>query len=111
MKLFGKIASNFGTGVMDVDKNPPPMPGTPRTGIFRRDTTLDKLDVGESGVVKNISGTSINRLRLMEMGLTPGVHVTVLRVAAFGGPIEISVRGYRLSLRRSEASEIYLGGS
>jgi Fe2+ transport system protein FeoA len=42
------------------------------------------------------------------MGLTPGVHVKVLRIAAFGGPLDIEVRGYNLSLRRDEATAVWL---
>jgi len=45
----------------------------------------------------------------MEMGLTIGTHIKVLRAAAFGGPIEVLVRGYQLSLRRDEAALIWLG--
>jgi Fe2+ transport system protein FeoA len=47
----------------------------------------------------------------MEMGLTPGTSVKVIRVAVFGGPLDISVRGYRLSLRREEARAIQLHSS
>jgi ferrous iron transport protein A len=44
--------------------------------------------------------------RLMEMGLTPGVEVQVLGVAPLGDPIELALRGYRLSVRRSEAARV-----
>lgn len=87
----------------------PPMPGTTRTGVYRGEVTLDQLKPGECGIVKCLNGLSINKLRLMEMGLTPGTHLKVVRTAAFGGPMEVIVRGYQLSLRREEAKSILLG--
>ena len=48
------------------------------------------------------------QLRLLEMGLTPGTHLKVIRAAAFGGPLDILVRGYQLSLRRDEAASVWL---
>ena len=71
---------------------------------------LTDLLPGESGTVHSIKGTSEARLHLMEMGLTPGTHVRVCRIAVLGGPLDISIRGYRLSLRRQEAAAIELRG-
>jgi Fe2+ transport system protein FeoA len=65
---------------------------------------LDRLPGGGKGTVRSIVGaTTPLRQRLMELGITIGSEIQVIRKAPFGGPIEISVRGYRLSLRRTEA--------
>ncbi|MDZ7720706.1 MAG: FeoA family protein [Balneolaceae bacterium] len=60
-------------------------------------------DLKESGVrtIKNVKGPEM--LRLLEMGLTPGSKVEVVRAAPLGYPIEVKIRGYLLSLRESEA--------
>ena len=70
--------------------------------------TLDTLDVGESGRVVTVSGPADVRRRLMEMGLTPGATVRLIRFAPLGDPIEVEVRNYRLSLRKQEASQVTL---
>lgn len=62
------------------------------------------LQQGRRGHVLSVSGP--NRCRLMELGFTSGAEVKVARKAAFGGPIEIELRSYRLSLRREEAEGI-----
>jgi ferrous iron transport protein A len=67
-------------------------------------TTLAELGVGREGKVKQITGVDEISVRLLEMGLTPGVVVRVLGVAPLGDPIELELRGYRLSVRRSEAA-------
>ena len=66
--------------------------------------TLAQLAVGASATIRAYpqSGPAFTRLR--EMGLLPGTRVTLVRTAPLGDPIEIQVRGYRLSLRKSEAS-------
>lgn len=65
---------------------------------------LDRIPGGGRGVVRSLGGAANPvRQRLMELGLTIGSEVRVVRKAPFGGPIEISIRGYRLSLRRSDA--------
>lgn len=74
-----------------------------------RRSQLSELKPGESGVIAKLRGNAQGRLRLMEMGLTPGASVKVLHAAAFGGPIQICIRGYQLSLRREEASAVVLG--
>ncbi len=71
-------------------------------------TTLDTLDVGESGRVTRVTGPPDIRHRLMEMGLTPGAVVRVVRFAPLGDPIDVEVRGYHLSLRKREASQVAL---
>ena len=66
--------------------------------------SLDCLGRGRKARVCRVSGP--NRLRLLEMGFTSGTEVEVSRHAAFGGPLEVRLRSYRLSLRRDEAGSI-----
>jgi ferrous iron transport protein A len=70
--------------------------------------TLAELPVGSTGRVARIQGHDDIAVRLMEMGLTPGVQVRVLGTAPLGDPIELELRGYRLSVRRSEAARAEL---
>jgi ferrous iron transport protein A len=67
---------------------------------------LSELRVGQRGEVLGVEGADDVSLRLMEMGLTPGVDLEVIGAAPLGDPIELSVRGYRLSVRRSEARRV-----
>lgn len=69
-------------------------------------STLAEVSVGQRGQVTGIEGTDEVSLRLLEMGLTPGVEFTLLGVAPLGDPIEIEIRGYRLSLRKREAARV-----
>lgn len=77
--------------------------------------SLDELTPGESGVVLRVGGEGLMRRRLFDMGLTPGTTVTVKKMAPLGDPIEITVRGYELSVRKSEAEHVTMrlsgGGS
>ena len=84
------------------------VPGEGRGTLYRAGLTLAELKPGECGTVRRLLGASQGRLRLLEMGLTPGVHIKVVRAAAFGGPLDILVRGYQLSLRRDEAASVWL---
>ena len=70
--------------------------------------TLAQLAVGASATISAYpqSGPAFTRLR--EMGMLPGTRVTLVRTAPLGDPIEIQVRGYRLSLRKSEAALVEL---
>ncbi|WP_122638423.1 MULTISPECIES: FeoA family protein [unclassified Romboutsia] len=70
--------------------------------------TLKDLNPGQSGIVKSIGEKGPIRRRLMDMGVTPGVKVEVIKVAPLGDPIEINIRGYELSLRKDEAQNIVL---
>jgi Fe2+ transport system protein FeoA len=81
----------------------------PRGSLTRNDLSLADLKPGECGYVARLIGSTQGRLRLLEMGLTPGTHVKVIRAAAFGGPLDIEVRNYQLSLRREEAASVWLG--
>lgn len=65
--------------------------------------SLDQMKAGESGEVVSLHGKGAVRRRLMDMGLTRRTSVEVVKLAPFGDPIEIKVRGYQLSLRKSEA--------
>jgi ferrous iron transport protein A len=67
---------------------------------------LASMVPGERGRVTLVRGPTSVRHRLMEMGLTPGTDVRMIRAAPLGDPIEIQLRSYRLSLRRSEAADI-----
>ena len=78
-------------------------------GERRAVLTLADLKPGQCADILMLQGATHTRLRLLEMGLTPGTHVRVVRVAAFGGPLDIRVRNYQLSLRREEAARIWIG--
>ena len=68
--------------------------------------TLKDLKVGEAAVVKRLHGEGPVKRRIMDMGLTKGVEVHVRKAAPFGDPIEVTVRGYELSLRKADAEMI-----
>ena len=68
--------------------------------------TLKDVKVGENAVVKRLHGEGPVKRRIMDMGITKGVEVYVRKVAPLGDPIEVTVRGYELSLRKSEAESI-----
>ncbi len=68
--------------------------------------TLRDLDPGQQGVVMSIGTTGPMKRRIMDMGITPGVEIKVVKVAPLGDPIEVTVRGYQLSLRKDEAQQI-----
>ena len=67
-----------------------------------------ELRKGMKARVTEVRGTSAETARLVELGLTPGTEFTVTKIAPLGDPIEISVRGYRLCLRRNESADICL---
>ena len=72
--------------------------------------TLGALRPGQSGVIVSVKNSDAPvRRRLVDMGLTPGSRVTVIKVAPFGDPIEVRLRGYELSLRGSDAEQIVIG--
>ncbi|NDJ52898.1 MAG: ferrous iron transport protein A [Chloroflexi bacterium] len=66
-------------------------------------TTLDTLQIGQSATVRRVGGDGAVRRRLMDMGLVNGVQIEMIRPAPLGDPVAYKVRGYRLSLRKSEA--------
>ncbi len=72
------------------------------------DVTLRDVAIGELRRVKKVGGEGALRQRILDMGLTKGAPVTVRKVAPLGDPIEVTVRGYELSLRMAEAACIYV---
>ena len=68
--------------------------------------SLDQLSAGEQGVVVNVHGTGAVKRRLMDMGLTKGTQVKVVKLAPLGDPIELRVRGYELSLQKNESEMV-----
>jgi ferrous iron transport protein A len=70
--------------------------------------TLDRLAPGESGAIARIEGDPAIARRLMELGLVPGTTVSMVRCAPLGDPLELTVRGVHLSLRRTEARSIHV---
>ena len=68
--------------------------------------TLDELNLEEPARVSEVGGQGALRRRLLDMGITPGAHVVLRKAAPMGDPLELNVRGYELSIRRSEAREI-----
>jgi ferrous iron transport protein A len=68
--------------------------------------TLANLNIGAVAKVSAVSGSSSVTKRLMEMGVVPGVSIRVVKVAPFGCPMEVRVRGFSLAIRRSEAETI-----
>ena len=69
-------------------------------------TTLRDVKVGESCTVAALTGTGALKRRIMDMGLTKGTQVYVRKVAPLGDPVELTVRGYELSIRKDEAASI-----
>ena len=69
-------------------------------------STLKDVNVGSTVTVKKLEGDGAAKRRIMDMGITKGTSVYVRKVAPLGDPIEVTVRGYELSLRKSEAEKI-----
>lgn len=69
---------------------------------------LSRLVIGDRGRVVEVQGTDDLSGRLMEMGLTPGADVQILGTAPLGDPLELRIRGYRLSVRKSEAARVVM---
>ena len=69
--------------------------------------TLDKLEVGKDAVIRAVNCESIPlRKHILDMGLTPGTEVTLVKVAPMGDPMELLLRGYSLTLRKEDARSI-----
>lgn len=68
--------------------------------------TLAETPLGSRAIVADVTGRDPAAIRLLEMGLTPGTSVRVVGTAPLGDPLELEVRGYRLSVRRSEAASV-----
>jgi Fe2+ transport system protein FeoA len=65
--------------------------------------TLDEIQIGQSGKVVKVLGEGAIRRRLFDMGVTPGAKFTLKKKAPLGDPLELNLRGYELTLRKSEA--------
>ncbi len=70
--------------------------------------TLREMKVGETAVVKKVNGEGAIKRRIMDMGITKGTEVFVRKVAPLGDPVEVTVRGYELSVRKNDAEMIVL---
>ena len=68
--------------------------------------TLKDVKVGRSATVVKLNGVGALRRRIMDMGITRGVEIRITKVAPLGDPLEITVRGYELSLRKADAAMI-----
>jgi len=69
-------------------------------------TTIENITPGTSAIITGITGDPMIKRRLMEMGVIPGSTVRLIRWAPLGDPAECQIRGYKLSIRRSEAAMI-----
>ena len=68
--------------------------------------TVKEAKIGSTVTVKKINGEGALKRRIMDMGITKGVSVYIRKVAPLGDPIEVTVRGYELSLRKGDAASI-----
>lgn len=68
--------------------------------------TLKDVNVGQNAVIKKIHGEGALKRRIMDMGLTKGIEIHVRKVAPLGDPMEITVRGYELSIRKADADMV-----
>lgn len=68
--------------------------------------TLDKLEVGKDAVIESVGGKGALRRHFLDMGLTPGTEVTMMKKAPMGDPIELRLRSYELTLRLADAEKI-----
>ena len=69
---------------------------------------LDEFKIGETGLIKKVEGEGRLRRRLFDMGVTPGAKVYLRKKAPLGDPLEVTIRGYELTLRKSEAALVVL---
>lgn len=69
---------------------------------------LSEFAIGQKGTVKKIAADGNIKRRLFDMGVTPNVEILLRKVAPLGDPIEVTLRGYELSLRKSEAQTILM---
>lgn len=72
-------------------------------------STLKEARIGATVTVKKLNGEGAVKRRIMDMGITKGTEIYVRRVAPLGDPIEVTVRGYELSLRKADAEMIEVG--
>ncbi len=65
---------------------------------------MDEMEIGQTAVIRNVLGEGKVRRRLFDMGITPGASVYLRKKAPLGDPIEVTLRGYELTLRKNEAN-------
>jgi Fe2+ transport system protein FeoA len=70
--------------------------------------SLNMFTPGEKGRVVRVSGEGVLRRRLFDMGITPGAEITMRKAAPLGDPIELTIRGYELSVRKAEAEAVLM---
>jgi ferrous iron transport protein A len=80
----------------------------PPAGVPTGPASLAEAAVGSTARVADVAGDDAVAIRLLEMGVTPGVTVRVVGQAPFGDPLELELRGFRLSIRRAEAARVML---
>ncbi|MHC1787100.1 MAG: ferrous iron transport protein A [Christensenellales bacterium] len=68
--------------------------------------TLDRLDIGKQALITAVGGSGPLRLRLLDMGLIPRTRISLVKAAPLGDPIEITLRGYSLTLRLEDARSV-----
>ena len=69
---------------------------------------LSEFSIGEKGMIKLVLGEGKIRRRLFDMGVTPGAEVYMRKKAPLGDPIEVTIRGYELTLRKTEAENVVM---
>ncbi|MEG0127093.1 MAG: FeoA family protein [Clostridia bacterium] len=73
--------------------------------------TLKNVKIGQTAVIEKLHGEGALKRRIMDMGLTKGTEITVRKIAPLGDPMQLTVRGYELSLRKSDAEQIEVRSS
>lgn len=71
--------------------------------------TLKDIKCGQTVIVQKLHGTGAVKRRMMDMGLTKGVEIYVRKVAPLGDPVEVTIRGYELSIRKADAEMVEVG--
>jgi ferrous iron transport protein A len=71
--------------------------------------TLKDIKCGQTVTVQKLHGTGAVKRRMMDMGLTKGVEIYVRKVAPLGDPVEVTIRGYELSIRKADAEMVEVG--
>lgn len=74
----------------------------------RMEKLLSEFNIGEEGVIRRVGGDGRVRRRLFDMGITPGAEVRMVKMAPLGDPMEVNVRNYELTLRKSEAALVIM---
>ena len=78
------------------------------SSVVEKAMTLRDAAIGERVRVRRLVGEGVLKRRIMDMGITKGVEVVVRKVAPLGDPLEVTVRGYELSLRKQEAENVLI---